>query len=98
MNYQNIPALSVFTALICISWSRARMSPMKVVRFLLIAIATLVLVVGVGFGIAWIHTTPTEMPAGSDSASRLETGPHPVGHTRYDLSGTYIRGRLQHAY
>ncbi len=56
------------------------MSPMKVVRFLLIAIATLVLVVGVGLGIAWILTTPTEMPEGSESASRLETGPHPVGH------------------
>ena len=60
------------------------MSPMKVVRFLLIAIATLVLVVGVGLGIAWILTTPTDMPEGSESASRLETGPHPVGHVELE--------------
>lgn len=56
------------------------MSPMKVVRFVLIAIAALVLVVGVGLGIAWILTTPTGMPEGSESASRLKAGPHPVGH------------------
>lgn len=60
------------------------MSPMKVMRFLLIAIATLGLLVGVGLGIAWILTTPSGLPEESQSASRLAPGPHPVGHVELE--------------
>ena len=53
-------------------------------RFLFIAIATLGLLMGVGLGIAWILTAPSQLPEESQSASRLAPGPHPVGHAELE--------------
>jgi dienelactone hydrolase len=57
---------------------------MKIVRWLFIGGAALCVTVGIGIGIAWILTAPEELPAGSESTSRLAPGPHAVGQVELE--------------
>jgi predicted dienelactone hydrolase len=52
---------------------------MKALRILPIGLAALAVVLGAGFGIAWLLTAPMGLPEGSESAARLAPGPHSVG-------------------
>jgi dienelactone hydrolase len=53
---------------------------MKAVRILLVVLALL----AVGLVIAWLRTAPEGLPVGTESAVRLEPGPHPVGHVELE--------------
>ena len=57
---------------------------MKVFRGLLIAVALLAVLFGVGLGVAWIRTAPGALPKGSESAARLARGLHPVGNVELE--------------
>jgi predicted dienelactone hydrolase len=57
---------------------------MRVARRLLIAVGSLVTLIAVALGVAWICTAPEALPAGSESARRLALGPHPVGRVEFE--------------
>ena len=56
---------------------------MRLVKWALIGIAAILLVIGVGLGVAWIATAPERLPRETESASRLAPGPHAVGQREY---------------
>jgi dienelactone hydrolase len=53
-------------------------------RRLLIGIAVLALVLGIGLTLAWVRTGPGGLPEGSESAARLAPGPHAVGEVELE--------------
>lgn len=57
---------------------------MKAFRWTLIGVSALGIIIGLGIGIAWVATAPKMLLEGSESASRLERGPHAVGHAELD--------------
>ncbi len=52
---------------------------MRSFRILLIASIGFAVLLALGLGIAWMMTSPEPLPEGTESARRLESGPHSVG-------------------
>lgn len=56
---------------------------LRFAKWALIGITTILLMVGIGLGVAWIATAPDPLPRGTETASRLAPGPHAVGREEY---------------